>query len=163
MFSLSLTWLRKLRSICSTCSRICGPFHSEYRRVFPVLCVHIHYPAPLRWKIQFGQLFLQLGQPYLCECDISRRRWQGMREWRWPSMPRRYYARLSSDEFRIKLEKIRNSTENVKFKIQIRGRIWPQSSNSTKVDGSKLIKQFKFGLKRCQKGLKRIFLTLKML
>ena len=50
-------------------------------------------------------------------------------------MPRRYYARLSSDEFRIKLEKIRNSTDNVEFEIRIRGRIWPQSSNSTKVDG----------------------------
>jgi hypothetical protein len=42
---------------------------------------------------------------------------------------------LSSDEFRIKLEKIRNSTDNVEFEIRIRGRIWPQNSNSTKFDG----------------------------
>ena len=41
---------------------------------------------------------------------------------------------LSSDEFRIRLEKIRNSIENVEFEIRTRGRIWSINSNSTKFD-----------------------------
>ena len=41
---------------------------------------------------------------------------------------------LSSDEFRIGLEKIRNSPENVEFEIRIRGQLWYLNSNSTKFD-----------------------------
>ena len=41
---------------------------------------------------------------------------------------------VSSDEFRNRLEIIRNSTENVEFRIRIWGRIWALNSNSTKFD-----------------------------
>ena len=41
---------------------------------------------------------------------------------------------LSSDEFRIWLKIIQNSTENVEFEFQIRGRISSLNSNSTKFD-----------------------------
>ena len=53
-----------------------------------------------------------------------------------------YCYKLSSDEFRIRLKIIRNSTNNVEFEIQIWGQIWSQNSNSTEFDGriwSKLV------------------------
>ncbi len=45
------------------------------------------------------------------------------------------YRDASSDEFRIRLTKIRNSANNVEFEIRTRGRIWSLNSNSTKFDG----------------------------
>jgi len=43
--------------------------------------------------------------------------------------------KLSLNEFRIRLEVIRNSTKNVDFEIRIQGRIWFINSNVTEFDG----------------------------
>jgi hypothetical protein len=66
-----------------------------------------------------------------------------------------WFLQISSDEFRIKLEKIPNSTENFEFEIEVefslKIRIRPKSMVEF---GSKLIKQFEFCRIWPQKGPK---------
>ncbi len=53
---------------------------------------------------------------------------------------------LSSDEFRIKLKKIRNSTKNVEFEFEVEFslKVWVRPKSMVEF-GFKLIKQFEFG------------------